>query len=104
MPKNTRSGTEASFAGPGNTYLYGGKPAEVRSAAGIEGVLVRTFDGEFCFRVYYDDGNFTDYEIRHSDLSITIDKQELAALYRSEGRNVLDHAPEMLGLEKVREW
>jgi len=85
-------------------YLYGRKPAEAQSAAGVKGVLIRNFDGELLFRVYQDHDNFIDYEIRHDDLSITIDKQELATFYRAEGHNILDHGPEVLGLEKVRDW
>ena len=81
-------------------YLYGGLPAEVKSAAGVKGVLIRTLDGAMVFRVYHDRERFTDYEIRHDDLSVTIDADALAAFYTVEGRDVLDHSPQVLGLQK----
>jgi hypothetical protein len=34
-------------------YLYGELPAEVKSAAGVKGVIVRTLDGAMTFRVYH---------------------------------------------------
>lgn len=82
-------------------YLYGTQPAEVESAAGVSGILIRTMGGEMMFRVYHDHERFTDYEIRHDDLSVTIDKDALAAFYAVGERAVLDHSPEVLGLRKV---
>ena len=82
-------------------FLYGGKPAETRSAAGVKGTLIRTADGAILFRVYESGDRFTDYEIRHDDLGVTIDAEELAAFYRVGGRDVLDHAPQVLGLTKA---
>lgn len=84
-------------------YLYGGKPVEVQSAAGVRGVLIRTFGGDMTFRVYHDNGEFTDYDIRHDDLAVTIDADELAAFYKLDGGDVLDHSPGVLGLQKVQE-
>jgi hypothetical protein len=43
-------------------YLYGERPAEVESAAGAKGVLIRTLDGALMFRVYRNREQFTDYE------------------------------------------
>ncbi len=86
-----------------STWLYGGKPAAVKTAAGTAGILIRTFDGELLFRVYRTPDDFIDYEIRHDDLSVTIAAEELAAFYKIEGRNILDHSPQVLGLERVRE-
>ncbi|MPZ44050.1 MAG: hypothetical protein GEV05_11705 [Betaproteobacteria bacterium] len=83
-------------------YLYGRQTTEVQSAAGVRGVLIRTFDGATMFRVYHDREHFTDYEIRHDDLSVTIAADELAAFYKLNGRDVLDHSPEVLGLEVIR--
>ena len=34
-------------------YMYGELPAEVESAAGVKGVIVRTLDGAMTFRVYH---------------------------------------------------
>ena len=82
-------------------YLYGELPAEVQPAAGVKGVIVRTLDGTMMFRVYHDREHFTDYEIRHDDLSVTIDADALASFYRVGERDILDHSPEVLGLKKV---
>ena len=82
-------------------YLYGELPAEVESAAGVKGVIVRTLDGATVFRVCHDREHFTDYEIRHDDLSVTIDTDELAAFYKVGERDILDHSPQVLGLKKI---
>jgi hypothetical protein len=82
-------------------YLYGKHPARVEPASGAKGILIRSFDGEIAFRVYHDNENFTDYEIRHNDLSITIDQDELAAFYITDEHTLLDHSPQVLGLEKT---
>lgn len=82
-------------------YLYGELPAEVESAAGVKGVLLRTLGGGMVFRVYHDRDRFTDYEIRHDDLSVTIDTDELAAFYKVGERDILDHSPQVLGLKKI---
>lgn len=85
-------------------YMYDGTPIHARSAAGVKGVLIRTVDSQILFRLYHDGEHFTDYEIRHADLSVTIDEAELAAFYTGSKANLLDHSPEVLGLERVREW
>ena len=82
-------------------YLYGNVPVEVDSAAGAQGMIIRSFDGTFTFRVYRDPERFTDYEIRHDDLSVTIDADALAAFYKVGKRNILDHSPTVLGLKKI---
>ena len=84
-------------------FLYGELPAEVRSASGAKGVLIRTLDRGMVFRVYDNNEHFTDYEIRHDDLSVTIDADELAAFYKVGERDILDHAPQVLGLRKIDE-
>jgi hypothetical protein len=84
-------------------YLYGEQPADVQSAAGVKGVLIRMFGGELVFRVYHDRGRFTDYDIRRDDLGVTIDADERAAFYKLGRRNVLDHSPQVLGLRKVED-
>jgi hypothetical protein len=86
-----------------DSFLYGQLPAEVRPAAGMKGMLIRTADGEMVFRVYDGPERFTDYEIRHDDLSVTIDADELAAFYKVGEHNILDHSPQVLGLRKVLE-
>jgi len=82
-------------------FLYGDKPVQVRPAGGTKGVLIRTLDGTIMLRVYETGEVFTDYEIRHDDLAVTIDPDAMAALYKVEERDVLDHSPEVLGLKKV---
>lgn len=84
-------------------FLYGELPAEVRPAAGVKGVLIRTVDGAMLFRVHEGREPFTDYEIRHDDLSVTIDADELAAFYKVGERDILDHGPQVLGLRKINE-
>ena len=81
-------------------YLYGGQPAEVEPAAGVKGVIIRALDGTLMFRVYHDRERFTDYEIRHDDLSVTIDEDALAAFYKVGEHDILDHGPQVLGLKK----
>lgn len=84
-----------------DTYLYGSMPASVEPAAGVKGILIRTFDGAVVLRVYRNHEDFTDYEIRHDELSVTIDAEELASFYKIGERDVLDHSPEVLGLRKI---
>lgn len=73
----------------------------MKPADGIKGLLIRTLDGTMMFRVYHDDERFTDYEIRHEDLSVTIDRNALASFYKVGKHNILDHSPQVLGLKKA---
>lgn len=82
-----------------NARVEGGDEAE--SAAGVKGVLIRALDGAMMFRVYHDRDRFTDYEIRHDDLSVTIDNDELATFYKVGEEKILDHSPEVLGLKQI---
>ena len=82
-------------------YLYGNRPARIEPASGVKGTLIRSFDGEILFRVYHDKESFTDYELRHDDLSVTIDEDELAAFYVTDEYAILDHNPQVLGLRKI---
>jgi hypothetical protein len=81
---------------------YGKQVARVKSADGVEGMLIRSLGGKYLFRVYQSDGAFTDYVLRHSDLCVTIHDSD-AAFYSVDERHVLDHAPATLGLEEVSE-
>ena len=81
--------------------LYGGVPAEVSSAAGAKGTLIRTLGGAMVFRVHHDRERFTDHELRHDDLGVTIDAEELAAFYKVGEHDILDHSPQVLGLKKI---
>ena len=78
-------------------YATGGLLAKAKSAAGVKGVLIRTPDNVMVLRVYHDLNRFTDYEIKHDDLSVTIDADALAVFYKVEGQDVLDHSPGVLG-------
>ena len=69
-----------------------------KSATGAEGCLIRGIDGEYYFRVYDADHNFVDYDLMHSDLSITVTDPD-AFFYNDEFTARLDHAPATLGLE-----
>lgn len=82
-------------------YLYGELPAEVESAAGAKGVILRALGDAMVFRVYHDHEHFTDYELRHDDLHVTIATDELAAFYKVGERDILDHSPQVLGLRKI---
>ncbi len=84
-------------------YNYGGNIALVKKAAGVSGVLIKDVAGNFVFRVYGKEGEFTDYDIRHNELAVTIAEDELAAFYQVDDRLVLDHSPQVLGLEDVVE-
>ena len=96
-----KASTNCGTTNMNDKYLYGGVPAEVKAAAGVTGVIIRTLDRTMVFRVYHDREHFTDYEIRHDDLSVTIDTDALASLYKLGERDILDHSPQVLGLKKV---
>jgi len=66
-----------------------------KSANGVNGVLIRTLNG-YMFRVYDDEHNFVDYNLQHSDLSVTITDEDAYFHLNS----VLDHAPATLGHEE----
>ena len=67
-----------------------------RSAKGLRGHIIDSFDGNYWFRVYDADHNFTDYDLRHCDLAVIIDDDD-AFLYEDELSASLDHAPATLG-------
>lgn len=68
-----------------------------QSANGVSGHLLRLGNGDVVFRVYDQDHNFVDYDLAHNDLTVTIHDAD-AFFYRDEYQDVLDHAPETLGL------
>ena len=80
---------------------YLGAKCTVTPAQGVKGVLIKTFGDSYCFRVYYPSGAFTDYELRHDDLSVTISPDALATFYTDGERNILDHSPQVLGLKVI---
>ena len=70
-------------------YRYGKAIAEVTPANGI--------------RVYHTDSDFTDYTIRHDDLEVIIASDAMASFYKIGQYLILDHSPEVLGLEKAED-
>ncbi len=82
-------------------YIYAGKVSEVKNAEGVSGMLIKVFGGGYLFRVYHSTDEFTDYRLRHDDLSITIDLDALASFYSIDSGHVLDHSPQVLGLNKA---
>ena len=66
-------------------------------AEGVEGQLIYTGAGVYVFRVYTDNYEFTDYDLLHSDLSVTITDRD-ATFYSDDKGNRLDHNPETLGI------
>ena len=69
------------------------------SADGVEGHLLYTGDGRYVFRVYADNFEFTDYDLLHSDLCVTITDED-AAFYCEPRSDRLDHSPATLGIEE----
>ena len=68
------------------------------SANGVQGQLIWCSDGVYRFRVYTDDFEFTDYDLLHSDLSVTITDPD-ATFYSDHNGDRLDHNPETLGIK-----
>jgi len=71
---------------------------KIESANGVEGCLIYSHGtNNFQFRVYDKDG-FRDYDIYHSDLVVKIDDADATFYEHDDGRMILDHSPETLGL------
>lgn len=72
----------------------------MRSADKTTGYLIRVGD-DFMFRVY--DCNsvdkFTDYEIYHYDMCVTINDTD-AYFYKNADLDFIDYSPETLGLKE----
>lgn len=74
------------------------KPQKINN---LKGILCRSFDSRYFFRTYNEDGTFTDYELRHSDLEIEISDSD-AYIYERNGELCIDHSPRTLGLEEEK--
>ena len=85
------------------TVRYGASAATTSPAAGVTGFLLKRMGGSFFFRVYTSNRDFTDYDIRHDDLEVTIALDALASFYQIGEQRLLDHSPEVLGLSEVQE-
>lgn len=70
----------------------------IKSANGVRGHLLNLADDTVVFRVYDAEHNFVDYDLCHSDLTVTIDDED-AYFYRDEFQDKLDHAPATLGID-----
>ena len=70
----------------------------ILDANGATGHLLRVDYDEWVFRVYTVDGKFTDYDLAHSDLCITITDPD-ATFYSDQQGDRLDHSPQTLGIE-----
>ena len=67
----------------------------------LEGILCRSVKNRMFFRVYNNDGTFTDYDIAHSDLKIQIlGTDGDAFIYETSEGMVIDHSPQTLGLNE----
>lgn len=71
------------------------------TATGVSGHLIWCGDGVYRFRVYtptFEELLFTDYDLTHSDLCVTITDKD-AAFYLDNNGERLDHSPETLGIK-----
>ncbi len=59
-------------------------------------------DGGFTFRVYHQNGEFSDYDLNHDDLAITIAADALASFYAFGECRVLDHSQWCCGWKKQK--
>ena len=67
----------------------------IKSAKGIKGVLCVSTGFTF-LRVTNEDNTYTDYDIIHYDMNITIDDDD-AHIYKNDGEYYIDYSPETLG-------
>ena len=70
----------------------------IKSANGVTGHLLRS-GYDVVFRVYDENHQFTDYDLTHSDLCVTITDED-AAFYSEPRSDRLDHSPATLGIEE----
>ena len=68
---------------------------KVKPAKGTKGMLLYTMNDEYVFRVYKEDHTFTDYDILHCDLELTIMDDDATFYEFEDGRNILDHSYEI---------
>ena len=102
MPKRPVS-TKTTRAVPGKRTPKS-KPATRRyvgPADGVHACLLRGVGPEILLRVYHDGPKlrFTDYDIWHNDLWVTIEPDAMAGFYKIGKHDVIDHAPKVLGLD-----
>ena len=87
-------------------YIYARRTCTVSDAAGVTGILCKTTrEGRSAFflRVKEPMGGFTDYDLLHDDLTVTIAQDALASFYSGPGVSALEHGPQVLGLCRVED-
>ena len=70
----------------------------IKPANGVTGHLLRS-GYDVVFRVYDENHQFTDYDLTHSDLCVTITDED-AAFYSEPRSDRLDHSPATLVIEE----
>ena len=70
----------------------------IKSANGKQGILLNPYreGGTWVFRMMNPDNSFTDYDLQHSDLCVTINDGD-AFFYENGQVKALDHSPDTLG-------
>lgn len=80
-------------------YLNRSKNVAITSATGVEGHLLYCHvEDTYQFRVYEKDHKFTDYDIKHCDLLVTITDKDASFYQVNNDTFILDHDPETVGL------
>ena len=69
---------------------------KITPANGVTGHLLRS-GYDVVFRVYDENHQFTDYDLTHTDLCVTITDPD-AAFYSEPRSDRLDHSPQTLGV------
>ena len=75
------------------------KDCKIRSSEGTKGFLLYIMNNVYVFRVYNKDHSFTDYDLLHSDLEVTINGDDATFYEFEDGRNILDHSYEMSNID-----
>jgi hypothetical protein len=71
---------------------------KIESADGREGYLIWCGGDRYVFRIYTQaPDDFTDYDLRHSDMRIKIVDSD-AFFYEDETSATIDHSPDTLGI------
>ena len=82
-----------------------GKKIQVENAEGKSGIIIRNyFDNTYSLRVYSDEAisNFTDYQIRHDDLSVLISDKSASFYKDNKGNAWLDCDPLALNYKEIK--
>ena len=75
---------------------------KITSADGVEGFLIWVAGDKYVFRVYSEDKTFKDYDIRHSDMCVTVRDADATLYEYKDGSCYLDHSPETLGVRNEK--